>query len=77
MRAVVAHDISCLMEYRGYSLARACEEVVMEKLKYMGGEGGLVACDHKGNVEMVFNSEGMYRAMKKAGEPAVIGIYRD
>jgi L-asparaginase / beta-aspartyl-peptidase len=77
IRAVVAYDISCLMEYRGYSLKKACEEVVMNKLKNMGGEGGLVACDSKGNVEMVFNSEGMYRAMKRGNEGSVIGIYRD
>jgi beta-aspartyl-peptidase (threonine type) len=77
IRAVVAYDISCLMEYKGYSLKHACEEVVMKKLRDAGGEGGLIAVDSKGNAEMVFNSEGMYRAMKREGEDAVIAIYRE
>ena len=77
IRYVAAYDVSCLMEYKGYSLRRACEEVMMKKLRDAGGEGGLVAVDAKGNAELVFNSEGMYRGFKKAGEPAVISIYRD
>lgn len=77
IRGVVAYDVSCLMEYKGYSLRRACEEVVMNKLADSGGEGGLVAVDSQGNAEMVFNSEGMYRASIKSGSDAEIRIYRD
>ncbi|MEP7170097.1 MAG: isoaspartyl peptidase/L-asparaginase, partial [Bacteroidota bacterium] len=62
IRSVVAYDISCLMEYKNYSLKQACEFVVQDKLKNLGGEGGLIAVDANGNIEMVFNSEGMYRA---------------
>jgi L-asparaginase / beta-aspartyl-peptidase len=76
IRAVVAYDISCLMEYKGYSLQQACEHVVKEKLVTFGGEGGLVAVDATGNVSMPFNSEGMYRASKRRGEKALIGIYK-
>jgi beta-aspartyl-peptidase (threonine type) len=61
LRAVVAYDISCLMEYKGLSLREACDLVVMEKLVEFGGEGGLVAIDSSGNVALPFNSEGMYR----------------
>lgn len=61
MRAVVAYDISCLMEYKGYSLKQACDFVVKDKLVSFGGEGGLIAVDTKGNIELPFNSEGMYR----------------
>jgi L-asparaginase / beta-aspartyl-peptidase len=77
MRSVVAYDISCMMEYKGYSLKHACEEVVLHKLKNMGGEGGLIACDRKGNIEMIFNSEGMYRAFKREDEDRVIKIYKE
>jgi beta-aspartyl-peptidase (threonine type) len=77
IRSVVAYDISCLMEYKGYSLKSACEEVVMHKLKNRGGEGGLIAADAKGNVEAVFNSEGMYRAMVREEEERVIKIYKE
>jgi L-asparaginase / beta-aspartyl-peptidase len=77
IRGVVAYDVSCLMEYKGYSLKHACEEVVMKKLRKAGGEGGLVAIDREGHVELVFNSEGMYRASKREGEDSVILIYKD
>jgi beta-aspartyl-peptidase (threonine type) len=76
MRSVVAYDISCLMEYRGLSLAAACEEVVMKKLVVIGGEGGLIAIDKLGNISLPFNSEGMYRGSRKAGEKGRVEIYR-
>jgi len=77
IRSVVAYDISCLMQYKGLSLKEACEIVVQQKLVKIGGEGGLIALDAKGNIELPFNSEGMYRALKKSGEKIYIGIYKD
>lgn len=76
IRAVVAHDISCLMEYKGLSLKQACEEVVMNKLVKLGGEGGLIAIDAKGNAELCFNSSGMYRGLKEEGGENYVAIYR-
>jgi beta-aspartyl-peptidase (threonine type) len=76
IRAVAAYDVSCLMEYKGLSLYDACNEVVMKKLVHLHGEGGLIAIDKSGNIQFSFNSEGMYRAMRKAGEEEVIAIYR-
>ena len=55
IRSVVAYDISCLMAYKGLSLKEACAYVVQDKLKVMGGEGGLIAVDRAGNVELPFN----------------------
>jgi len=75
IRAVVGHDISCLMEYKGFSLEQACNELVHNKLIKLDGEGGLIAIDAKGNIFMPFNSEGMYRGMKKEGEDFVVKIY--
>jgi beta-aspartyl-peptidase (threonine type) len=77
IRAVVAYDISCLMEYKGYTLKQACDYVVKDKLVKFGGEGGLIAIDKLGNIELPFNSEGMYRAYKKGNTDAVIKIYED
>jgi beta-aspartyl-peptidase (threonine type) len=76
LRAVVAHDISCLMEYRGLSLQEACDLVVQDKLVKIGGEGGLVAVDTNGRIAMPFNSEGMYRACRSADGTDVILIYK-
>ena len=76
IRSVVAYDISCLMEYKGLSLKEACDIVVMDKLVKIGGEGGLIAIDKFGNIELPFNSEGMYRAKKNFGSDVFIGIYK-
>src|SRR5690606_12238172 len=76
MRAVVAYDVSCLMEYRGLSLQEASQLVVNDKLVKLGGEGGLIAVDSLGNIAMPFNSEGMYRASCLNNEPALVAIYK-
>ena len=77
IRSVVAYDISCLIEYKGFSLKDACNLVVKDKLVKIGGEGGLIALDARGNIELCFNSEGMYRASKKSNEDVYLGIYKD
>ncbi len=76
IRAVVAYDISCLMEYKGLSLQEACDVVVHDKLVKIQGEGGLVALDKHGNIELPFNSEGMYRGYATEAERKVM-IYKD
>jgi beta-aspartyl-peptidase (threonine type) len=75
LRAVVAYDISCLMEYKGYTLNQACNFVVKDKLVKMGGEGGLIGIDTHGNIELCFNSEGMYRGILRQDEEMYLGIY--
>lgn len=76
IRSVVAYDISCLMEYKGLSLKEACAIVVMDKLVKIGGEGGLIAIDHAGNIDMPFNSEGMYRACRSSTGRREVLIYK-
>lgn len=75
IRGVVAYDVSCLMEYKGLSLQNACDEVVHKRLAGIGGDGGLIAVDYKGNLALPFNTEGMYRAGKINDEKATILIY--
>lgn len=77
IKAVAAHDVSCLMEYKGYSLQQACEEVVMKKLVSLEGEGGLIGVDAKGNCSLVFNSAGMYRGCKNSDGQDYVKIYGD
>jgi beta-aspartyl-peptidase (threonine type) len=76
MRAVVGHDISALMEYRGMKLADAAKLVVQDKLLALGGEGGVIAVDGKGNIALEFNSEGMFRGARTSGGRREIAIYR-
>lgn len=75
LRAVVAYDISCLMEYKGMSLQQACDFVIKDKLVKMGGEGGLIAVDAKGNFDFCFNSAGMYRGMTNSEGKEIVGYY--
>ena len=76
IKAVVAHDIHCLMSYKGLSLQEACDIVVHDKLVTIGGEGGLVAVDAAGNIAMPFNSEGMYRACRSSAGREEVSIYK-
>jgi L-asparaginase / beta-aspartyl-peptidase len=76
MRAVVAHDISCLIKYKGLSLNNACHEIVMNKLKTLGGEGGVIAVDNSGNLSLTFNSSGMYRGAVSEDLPKFTAIFK-
>jgi beta-aspartyl-peptidase (threonine type) len=77
IRSAVAHDICARMRYANRSLKNAVHEVVIQELPPRHGEGGVIAIDAKGNIEMEFNSEGMFRACRRQGEAPRIGIYRD
>ena len=76
IRAMVAHDISALMEYKGMSLKDAAREVIHDKVGGLGGDGGIVAVDKNGNVAMEFNTAGMYRATMNDRGKMVIKIYK-
>ncbi len=77
IRAVAAHDVSCIMEYKELDLQSAMHEVVHNKLVAIEGEGGMIGVDARGNVAMMFNSAGMYRAMKSSDGEKEIKIYKD
>ncbi len=77
IRAVVAHDISALMEYKGLSLEEAAREVIQNKVPALGGDGGIVAIDKDGNMVAEFNTAGMYRASMNAQGEMTIGIYKE
>jgi beta-aspartyl-peptidase (threonine type) len=74
IRSVTAYDISCLIEYKGLSLQEACA-FAMERLQKIKGSGGLIALDQHGNIEMPFNTEGMYRACACWNKEIEINIF--
>ena len=76
IRGVAAYDVSCLMEYKGLSLQQAMHKVVHEKLIKLEGEGGMIGVDAQGNGAMIFNSAGMYRAMRSSDGVHEVAIYR-
>lgn len=76
IRSVAAYDVSCLMEYKGLTLQEAMDKVVNEKLVKLHGEGGMIGVDANGNAAMVFNSAGMYRAIKNNRDLFEVALYR-
>lgn len=77
IRGMVAHDIAALMEYKGLSLKEATTEVIQKKLTNLGGTGGVVALDNKGNMSFEFNTAGMYRASMDDDGNLVVKIYKE
>lgn len=77
IRAVVAHDISALMEYKGLSLKEAAREVIHNKVVKLGGDGGIVAIDKDGAIVMEFSTPGMYRASINAEGDIYIAMYKE
>ena len=76
IRAAVAHDICSRVRFGGRDLRTAVREVVHQELPSLGGVGGAIAIDARGEISMEFNSEGMFRASRKAGADPQIGIYK-
>ncbi len=77
IRANVAHDICARVEYLHEDIQTAGDRVVMDKLKKMGGEGGVIIIDRQGRVALPFNSTGMYRASIDVTGKKVVAIFRD
>ncbi|MFC4211355.1 isoaspartyl peptidase/L-asparaginase family protein [Pedobacter lithocola] len=75
IRNVVAKTISDLMEYKGLSVTEA-SKIALDKVGKMGGDGGLIALDKKGNIAMPFNTEGMYRGAITADGKIEVSIYK-
>lgn len=75
IRLGVARDISALMEYRALPVQQAAD-MVMDKVKTLGGDGGVIAIDKFGNIGISFNSEGMYRAYIDVNGKTVVEIYK-
>lgn len=77
IRAAVAHDICARMKYRGDTLAEAADEVLLNVLPAMGGDGGAIALDKDGNISMPFNTEGMYRGWINTDGTRGVAIFKD
>lgn len=77
IRNVAAHDIAARMAYGGRTVSQAAHEVIQERLKAVGGDGGVIAIDAKGNATMPFNTTGMYRGYITADGETTVAIFRD
>ena len=77
IRATVARDICARMQYAGASLAEAAEQVIGVQLTAMGGDGGIIALDPRGNISLSFNTPGMYRGSIDVQGTVYVAIFGD
>lgn len=76
IRAAVAYDIAARVKYQNLSVQEAADAVIHQKLGDMGGDGGVIVLDAKGNIAFSFNTAGMYRGWMKGGKSET-AIYKD
>lgn len=57
----IAFNISALMDYKGFTLDEAADQIINKTLK--PGDGGIIAVDKDGNYVMVYNTNGMFRGV--------------
>jgi beta-aspartyl-peptidase (threonine type) len=77
IRAVVAHDICALVQYKRVPLEAAAREVIHEKIEGMHASGGVIALDTAGHIVMDFNSPGMFRAARDSSGRREVAIFRN
>ncbi len=76
IRYHVAADICARVQYLKKSVHEAATTVIQEVLKPAGGNGGVIVIDTQGEIATVFNTEGMYRAVRAYKQDAKVAIYK-
>ena len=76
IRTVVAHDICAQVQYLKVPLAEAVDARCWRRMKELGGNGGVIAIDPRGEVVLEFNSEGMFRGVRTSIGRHEVAIYR-
>jgi len=75
IRTVAAHHICAAVEFRGLGLREAVHELLHERLRELGGSGGIIAIDHGGRIITDFSTEGMFRGARDSSGVRQIDIY--
>ena len=75
IRVALAHEVSVRIQYLKEPLVKAAR-AALAKVHHIGGDGGLIGVDRRGNIAMPFNSDGMFRACVDADGRRIVAIYR-
>jgi len=75
MRTVASHEVSALMAYKNYTLKEALKKVIHIEIAPLGGVGGMIAIDKKGNIAWDFNTKGMFRGYKSSDGKQEVKFY--
>lgn len=76
IRLGVARAICELVALRGATLQEAADHVIGERLTGIGGDGGVIAIGHNGEIIWSFNTSGMYRGKISQAMPAIVAIFK-
>lgn len=76
IRAAVAHDICAQAEYLKIPLAQAVDNVLNGRMKKLGGNGGVIALNARGEVVLDFNTDGMFRGVSTSQGRREVAIFR-
>lgn len=76
IRTGVAQDIHSQMLHAGTPLEEACRKTIFDEMGVLGGDGGVIAVDAQGNISLMFNSNGMFRAWATPNKQNV-AMFRD
>ncbi len=77
IRLAVAHRIASIVEFKGLALQDALDAVILNDLSVIGGSGGVIAVNTRGEIAWSFNTSGMYRACAADGVAPYVGMYGD
>jgi L-asparaginase / beta-aspartyl-peptidase len=75
IRTVAAHHICAAVEFRGLGLREAVHELLHQRLRELGGSGGIIAIDQAGRIVTDFSTEGMFRGARDSSGVRQIDIY--
>ncbi len=77
IRATCARTIAALVEYKGLSLKEATDQVLRQRIKPLGGDGGVIVLSPQGELVMDFTTEGMYRGYVTGDGAMRVMIYHE
>jgi beta-aspartyl-peptidase (threonine type) len=75
IRTSCARTIAALVEYKGQPLDDASRTVLFDQIKPLGGNGGVIVLNTRGDVAFTFTTEGMYRGYVTEGGAKRVLIY--
>ena len=74
IKNTIAYQISALMDFKGYTLQQATEEVIFNLLPE--GSGGVISVDKDGNYAMTFNTPSMLRGVATSDGTFEVKIWK-
>lgn len=76
IREGVAHEICARVRFKGENIVTAAR-VVMDEVKALGGDGGVIVIGPDGSGGWSYNTPGMYRGDVSATSAPMVAIYGD